>query len=50
MPRRTAPKMARGRRARAWQKALSVKARPAINADFHGRENNQSSYGCRGQW
>jgi hypothetical protein len=19
-------------------------------ADFHGRENNQSSYGCRGQW
>jgi hypothetical protein len=21
-----------------------------INADFHGRENNQSSDGCRGQW
>jgi hypothetical protein len=20
------------------------------NADFHGRENNQSSYDCRGQW
>ncbi len=22
----------------------------ALNADFHGRENNQSSDGCRGQW
>jgi hypothetical protein len=22
----------------------------AVIADFHGRENNQSSYGCRGQW
>ena len=21
-----------------------------LTADFHGRENNQSSYGCRGQW
>jgi hypothetical protein len=23
---------------------------PPMNADFHGRKNNQSSDACRGQW
>ena len=29
---------------------VTTAADGSFSADFRGRENNQSSYGCRGQW
>jgi hypothetical protein len=43
----------RGRRSTlsvAAHRSLREEHGRLIIADFHGRENNQSSYGCRGQW